>query len=167
MTLAQLEENAIARHPDTAPEVTRGHFRTMASDNYGAKRDEYSDLPLDKLKQLLHDLQLWELTRDAEAFKDLSPTSRESKNVVFAAVERNGEVLRYVCDDLRNDKDIVLAALRQNGQAIKYAGPSLRDDKELAFIALMNDPDCLSELPNDLRGEEETILLYWIILKLR
>ena len=65
MTLAQLEENAVKRFSKDSTdreESIVGSFKAMVQSNYGAKlgAEGYVGSSLDKLKQLLHDVQVWE-----------------------------------------------------------------------------------------------------------
>ena len=64
MTLAQLEENAVKRFSkdSTDRESIIGSFKAMVQSNYGVKlgAEGYVGSSLDKLKQLLHDVQVWE-----------------------------------------------------------------------------------------------------------
>ena len=62
MTLAQLEENAVAMYPSASSEGIKDLFKAMVRSNYEAKlgTEGYVGSSLDKLKQLLHDVQVWE-----------------------------------------------------------------------------------------------------------
>ena len=70
MTLAQLEENAVEKAvKDAVRDSTdlneggvRGSFKAMVRSNYGVKlgAEGYGGSSLDKLKQLLHDVQVWD-----------------------------------------------------------------------------------------------------------
>ena len=62
MTLAQLEEDVMARHPETEQADVRDKLRAMIGSNYEAKKssDGYGGLPLAVLKQVLYDVQSWE-----------------------------------------------------------------------------------------------------------
>ena len=62
MTLAQLEENAVRDNDDLGESSVRGSFRSMIRRNYGGECEgvRHGDSVFDKLKQLLHDVQLWE-----------------------------------------------------------------------------------------------------------
>ena len=62
MTLAQLEENAVRDNDDLGESRVRGRFRSMIRRNYGVEcvGVRHGDSVFDKLKQLLHYVQLWE-----------------------------------------------------------------------------------------------------------
>ena len=74
MTLAQLEEDAMARHPETEQDDVKDKFRAMIGSNYEAKKssDGYGGLHLDVLKQVLYDVQSWEFNGRVLSQTDLS-----------------------------------------------------------------------------------------------
>lgn len=50
---------------------------------------------------------------------------RGDREVVLAAVQRQGSVLRFCADWMRGDREIVLAAVGQDGLALQWAGDSV------------------------------------------
>jgi hypothetical protein len=44
--------------------------------------------------------------------------------------------LQYTSDELRADKEVVLAAVTRNGMALQYTSDELRDDKEVVLAAV-------------------------------
>ena len=49
----------------------------------------------------------------------------------MAAIQQDGEALKYASNILEDDKDVVLAAIKQNPKAIRFASYDLRNDKNL------------------------------------
>ena len=88
-----------------------------------------------------------------------SDAIKSDKDVVLAAVQRNGRSLRYASDDLKNDKDVVLAAISQYGGALSYVGDELlKNDKEVVLIATRKDPSTLREVSDEFRNDKEIVL---------
>ena len=56
--------------------------------------------------------------------------------MVLAAVQQNGDALRYASKDLRADREVVLTAVRQNGLALEFANDDLRADREVVLAAV-------------------------------
>ncbi|CAB9498904.1 expressed unknown protein [Seminavis robusta] len=63
------------------------------------------------------------------------PMVRDDKDVVLAAVRKNGLSLRHASEALRRDKEIVLAAVSSRPDALKYALGNLRRDKDCLIAA--------------------------------
>ena len=57
------------------------------------------------------------------------------KEVMMAAVKKNGHMLEYASEELQSDKEVVLAAVAQKGDALCYASEGLRGDKEVMIAA--------------------------------
>jgi hypothetical protein len=81
------------------------------------------------------------------------------REVVLAAVNRNGCMLEYASAELRNDKDVVLAAVNKNGGALQYTSEALRNDKEIVLAAVNNfcgdNFECVSD---ELRDDKDVVL---------
>ena len=60
------------------------------------------------------------IERDCLGFERLSNELKNKKDVVLAAVRRNGLVLEHVPESLKNDRDVVLAAVNQNVEAWEF-----------------------------------------------
>lgn len=66
-------------------------------------------------------------------------TLKDDKDVVYAAIKQNGDLLRYVSSRLRQDEEVVLAAVHQTWEAFKYADESLKDREDFVLkIAKVN-----------------------------
>ena len=59
-----------------------------------------------------------------------SESLRSDKEVVLAAVIKNGRELEFACEELQNDKEVVLAAIENNTSAIEFARNNYRNDRD-------------------------------------
>ena len=87
------------------------------------------------------------------------------KAFVFAAVRRDGKLLRRASVELRADKDVVLAAVSQDGGALGQACDELRADKEVVLAAVQKpcfrgsyEMSALQYASEDLRADKEVVL---------
>ena len=92
---------------------------------------------------------------DYSAGRPLVPVTRE---VVKAAVEKNGNALRRAPDELKEDPQIVLAAIRQNGAAFLHASGSLRANRSFVLEAVAIDATCLEFAHERLRADPAVVL---------
>ncbi len=60
----------------------------------------------------------------------------EDRDVMLAAVKRDGMKLEYASDDLKRDRKVVLAAVRSDGGALKHAAAELQADMEVVLAAI-------------------------------
>lgn len=82
----------------------------------------------------------------------------DDKDVVLAAVKRDGRELHYASDVLQNDKEVVLAAVRQYGQALSDASDELRNDKEVVLTAVKQDDWAYHFASDELRNDKDVML---------
>ena len=71
-----------------------------------------------------------------------SEAIRADKDVVLAAVRRNGWSLEYASEELKADKDVVLVATINNSWSLTYASPALRADKEFVIELVKRAGEC-------------------------
>lgn len=45
-------------------------------------------------------------------------------------------VLYYACDELKNDRDVIFAAIKKNGRSLCHASEKLKNDKEIVLAAV-------------------------------
>jgi hypothetical protein len=83
---------------------------------------------------------------------------RDDKDVVLAAVTKNGKALKFASVRLQNDKDVVLAAVTQNGKALEFASVRLQNDKDVVLVALEEHVNALKFASKELRKNEHLIL---------
>ena len=60
-----------------------------------------------------------------------SATRDPDREVLLAAVQREGGALGYATAELRADREVVLAAVQQDGYALEVASAELRADREV------------------------------------
>ena len=77
------------------------------------------------------------------------------REIVLAAVSRNGWALQYATEELKGDREIVLAAVSRNGWALQYATEELKGDREIVLAAVSEYGQALQYATNELRADEE------------
>ena len=83
---------------------------------------------------------------------------RADKEVVTAAVGRNGAALAYASDALRDDKELVLLAVEKCGIMLRDVSIRLQDDKEVVLAAVTGRGDALYYASNRLKGDVDVML---------
>lgn len=68
-----------------------------------------------------------------------SDTLRHDKDVVLAAVKKNGFALEVAAEKLQADRSVVLEAVRTHGLALQFASEGLRDDEAVVLAAVRKD----------------------------
>jgi len=66
----------------------------------------------------------------------LDPSACAERELVLAAVSRDGSDLAYAAEELRGDRDVVLAAVRRDPLALQYAAATMRDHREVVLQAV-------------------------------
>jgi len=66
------------------------------------------------------------------------------KEVVMAAVSKEGGAIKYASDALKGDKEVVMAAVSKEGGAIKYASDGLQGDMDLLTVAVGKKVVCIA-----------------------
>ena len=61
-----------------------------------------------------------------------------SKEQALKKVAEDHSSLRNLPDELRNDRDVVLAAVKKNGNALTWASKELRNDREIVLATFDN-----------------------------
>jgi len=82
---------------------------------------------------------------------------RADREVVLAALQRNGHVLRYASEELRRDREVVAEAIKQDGCSLQWALKELRADRDLALEAVKHNGLALGHTANSLRGDKELV----------
>jgi len=96
--------------------------------------------------------------RDGLSLKRASAKLRADREIVHVAVQQNGKALEFADIHLRSDRDIVLAAVQQDASALGYASEDLHTDHDIAFAALQNSGSSADEVAPVLRSNRELIL---------
>ena len=89
----------------------------------------------------------------------LDDTHKSDKEVVLAAVRRDGLALKAASEALRDDRDVVAAAIAQSGWAYAYASERLRADKSLAVEAMRGNGCALGMASECLRDDELVVMV--------
>ena len=76
------------------------------------------------------------LLTGAIKFKNLDPELKLDRDVVLAALKKDGNNLQYAQEFFKKDKEIVLHAIKQNGLALEYADKKLRRNREVILAAI-------------------------------
>mmetsp|Transcript_9581 Transcript_9581/g.21388 ORF Transcript_9581/g.21388 Transcript_9581/m.21388 type:complete len:200 (-) Transcript_9581:141-740(-) len=99
----------------------------------------------------------------AEALGEL----RKDRQMVLAAVNRNGIALKFASIDLQADRDVALAAVSQNGLALKFVANTLRADREVVLAAASKDSAALEYAADELLEDDSFARSakkkYWIL----
>ena len=56
---------------------------------------------------------------------------KKNREVVLAAVQKDGYALRYAAEELKKDREVVLAAVQQDGTALLFVAEEMKNDQEL------------------------------------
>ena len=67
---------------------------------------------------------------------DCEALTQNRRAIVLAAVEQDGQALRYADKEMSEDREIVLCACRQHGWALAYAPLAFRADREIVLAAV-------------------------------
>lgn len=84
---------------------------------------------------------------------------RNDKEVVLAAVKKNGLALEYASTSLKNDSQVVLEAVKENGAALQFASKELRGDRKIVFEALKTYGDVAKFASPELKNDRNFIVL--------
>mmetsp|Transcript_154140 Transcript_154140/g.272128 ORF Transcript_154140/g.272128 Transcript_154140/m.272128 type:complete len:284 (+) Transcript_154140:75-926(+) len=102
------------------------------------------------------------MIRDIETgqlhLKDIDDELRSDRDIVLAALRRDGHSLQFVSDALRSDPDVVLAAVKISGRSLEYASTSLQADKELVMLAVSQDGLAIRYADRQLRSDLDVVL---------
>ncbi len=89
--------------------------------------------------------------RDIRALNSSSNSLKNNKTFILTALNifsalDTPEILSITSSDLKNDRDVVLAAVSKNGLALKFASEHLKKDNYIATIASLtsNKDQCIS-----------------------
>ena len=83
---------------------------------------------------------------------------KSDRELVLAAVQKNGKVLAHAADSLKNDRELVLAAVQQSGQALSYAAVPLKGDREVVLAAVRRSGQALAYAAVTLKNDREVVL---------
>ena len=82
----------------------------------------------------------------------------QNKQIVLAAVSKNGYALKYASKELQNNKEIVLAAVTNYGPALQYASKELKNYKQIVLAAVTKYGDALEHASEELKDNKQIVL---------
>jgi hypothetical protein len=85
----------------------------------------------------------------------VSDELKADKDVVLAAVKKDGISLKYASANLKADKEVVLAAVEKSEYALNYASDELKADKEVILAAVKHHPTAFQFVPNDFKEDPQ------------
>jgi hypothetical protein len=95
-------------------------------------------------------------------FKSLSPFMRSNREVVIAAVSKNGANFKYASDELKNDRGIVLTAIANDevdcGCVYKMCPLAVKNDREIVLAAVSKHGKDLVYVSDEFRHDREVVL---------
>ena len=101
--------------------------------------------------------EIIDLLEDAEGLPNYLINDRD---LVFAAVNRNGRALRVASKELQNDPTIVLAAVMNDGYALTYASKELQNDKEVVLAAVMQYGGAFQYASKELQNDKIILIAF-------
>lgn len=113
---------------------------------------------LDELFKNDRDIVLAAVQRNGLALLYAPLALKNDRDIVLIALQRNALALRYASLPLKNDINIVLAAVQRNGLAFQYASKALRSDKRVALEAVQRNGLALQYASEALRNDKEVVL---------
>lgn len=99
------------------------------------------------------------MVRDPSAWLRQSPPSAQcEREVVLAAVAKNGEALQYAAAELRADREIVATAVARDWRALRWASDELRADRSVVLGAISRNGIALEHAADELRADRDFVL---------
>jgi len=83
---------------------------------------------------------------------------RSDRDVAFAIVCENGDLLQLLAKPLRGDREVVTAAVKSVPWAIRHASDALKADRELMLSVVRQVPNLLGLAADDLKGDRDFVL---------
>jgi hypothetical protein len=93
------------------------------------------------------------------ALRHASTELQGDREVVLAAVAKNGGALEYASVELKGDREVVLAAVAKAGNALEYASAELQADREVVLVAVAEEGRALKYASAELKGDREVVLV--------
>ena len=107
------------------------------------------------LLEINHSLSGWE-------FEAMSPSLKNNRPIVKAAIDKKEENLRYASEEVRNDKVFLFPLIKKSPTLLEFASEALRDDREFVSTFLLEHPNIFiyasSRLKRDI-GWQQCLLL--------
>ena len=97
--------------------------------------------------------------KEGDALEWASETLQADRDVVMAAVKQNGMALRDVSYKLRANRDVVLAAVKKNDVAMTYADVRLRSDRDFMLAAVTQHGIALYWASPTIQADREVVMI--------
>lgn len=104
------------------------------------------------------DLVLAAVSKDGLSLLYASPLIKSDREVVIKAVSNNGLALQFASAELRGDRTVVLAAVADNGIALSHASVELQADHQVVMAAVSETGLALQHAGPNLRSDREVVL---------
>ena len=115
------------------------------------------------LAEITH-ISLEDGDRTTTLLQHASKELQGDRDIVLAAVEKDGDALQYASPELRSDDKVVLVAVAQDtidhgpNRALQYASKELRSDREFILKAVTENGFALQYASEELRSDQEVVL---------
>merc|ERR1740133_814078 len=100
---------------------------------------EFADASLQKDRNIV----MAAVNKDGYALEFADASLQTNRDIVMAAVTRNGQALEFADAWCKSDPDIVMAAVITNGDALYYADPLLKEHRDIVLAAVTQDGSVL------------------------
>ena len=101
----------------------------------------------------------WDVHRLIPRHLSKAPSWMKSdRDIVMAAVKRNGLALEHASAELKADRGIVMATVKQNGWALKHASDGLKANRDIVMMAVKGHGDALEYASNELKADRDVVI---------
>ena len=80
------------------------------------------------------------------------------REIVLAAVTKNGWALEYASTEMQADREIVLAAVTKNGAALEYASTEMQADRKIVLAAVTKNGAALKFASAEMQADRKFVL---------
>lgn len=96
--------------------------------------------------------------KDGLTLQRATDNLKADREVVHTAVQDKGCALEFASDELRSDREVVLTAIREDASAVQHAAEQLREDHSIAMEAIQQNSFTISSVAPSVRSNREIIL---------
>ena len=104
------------------------------------------------------DVVLAAVRKQGDVLRAASDALKHDKEVVLVAVKHSKEGHALWCSAFHNDRKVVMASVTSCGTSLQWASHSLRDDKEVVMTAVMNNGKALQWASDELRDDKDVVM---------
>lgn len=99
------------------------------------------------------------VAKDGLALRHAHPSLQADRDVVLVAIAENGCALQYACACLKEDLDVVLAAVARHWWAFKFVCADLRDNRDVVLAVVALAGQALVYTSPALRADRDVVLV--------